>query len=625
MPANLLQLQSGKKSFGSRILFEDATFAINEDEHIGLIGPNGAGKTTLFKLLAGELELDSGEVVRSRDLRLGYLKQHDTWDETQSVETFLSKDALTPIWELKKLGRSLGLDESRFDAPISALSGGYKMRVKLLHLIGQQPNLMFLDEPTNYLDLETLLVLENFLQDYQGAFLLISHDREFLRRTTDHILEIESGEFVKYNGNIDDFFEQKTLLREQLEKAAMGQAQKQKQIMDFVTRFGAKATKARQAQSRLKQLQKMEKIELKRLPVKASIQIPEPSHTGRLALELKDVDLGYGEKVVLSGLDLKIETGDRIGVVGLNGAGKSTLLKSLAKEIPSLHGELTYGYQVRASYYGQHVAERLDPEDSVISSLNKVAHRDIRPQEILNLAGSLLFSGDDTKKKIHVLSGGEKARVSLGQVLLQKAPLLLLDEPTNHLDFYTVEALTQALENYAGTIILVSHDRGFIGRVATKILEVNAGQVSLYPGSYEDYVWSIQQRQLRGELNDNEPVSPKIRKLRKLPEVETSQDVKTPAPPQKPTQQKENLKTLQSEKKLKQKLLSEIERKMKSLQNRIAQLSAELSQNPKEKAGDLSRDLGLTQKKLDELEADYFRQLEEVEVLTSGIQNLKKN
>jgi ATP-binding cassette subfamily F protein 3 len=501
---NLLQLQNAAKSFGSRSLFEDATFAVNENEHIGVIGPNGAGKTTLFRMLTGELELDEGKIVRSQSLRLGYLQQHDQWKEGESVEDYLQRGCSKPIWELKQLAQGLGLKESQFALPIQSLSGGYRMRVKLLHLLGEEPNLMLLDEPTNYLDLETMLVLESFLQSFEGAFLLISHDREFLRRTTDHILEVEAGDFVKYNGNIDDYFEQKELLREQLEKQALSQQAQKKKVLDFAARFGAKASKARQVQSRLKQMNKMESIEVKALPVGAKINIPPPPKTGRLALELKNASLGYPQKTVLRNVDLKVESGDRIGVVGFNGAGKSTFLKSIGKLIPTLSGEVEWGYQVGVSVFSQHVAEALNLEHDVYDALESVSHQSIRPQEILNLAGSLLFSGDDVKKKISVLSGGERSRVALGQILLQKSPVLLLDEPTNHLDFYTVEALTQALQSFSGTLIVVSHDRGFIRRVSNKILEVKAGHLRLYPGDYDQYVWSLQQSRVFNEIYETE-------------------------------------------------------------------------------------------------------------------------
>ncbi len=490
--SNLLQIHAARKSFGARNLFEDVHFSINENEHVGVIGPNGAGKTTLFKILIGEESLDEGQLIRSRELRLGYLSQHDSWEPGETANTFLERVSRLPLWQIKSKGRELQLGDEIFDVPIKSLSGGYRMRIKLLALIGQDPNLMLLDEPTNYLDLETTLILENFLQSYEGAFLLISHDREFLRRTTDHILEIEQGDVVKYNGNIDDYFEQKELLRSQLEARSRNLAEKRKAILEFVNRFGAKATKARQAQSRLKSLKRMETIELKPLAVGASIRIPPPPHVGKVVLQLSEVALGYPEKKVLEKVNVEIKRGDHVAVVGLNGAGKSTLLKGLAGTLAPSKGERVLGYQVHLAIFNQHVVEVLDPSQTVFESLEEAAGPDLERQQVLDMAGSLLFSGDAIRKKIKVLSGGEKSRVALGRILLQKAPLLLLDEPTNHLDFQTVEALTQALEKYPGTLVVVSHDRGFIRRIGTKILEVSSGQVLVYPGSYDEYVWSVQ-------------------------------------------------------------------------------------------------------------------------------------
>ena len=619
-PANLIQLQGAAKSFGSRFLFQDATFSINEGEHVGVIGPNGAGKTTLFKLLAGEIEVDEGEVIKSRNLSMGYLRQHDVWDESKTLDEYLSDHTKMPIWELKQLAVDLGLKETQFDQPIKSLSGGYKMRAKLLHLLGEQPNLMLLDEPTNYLDLETLLVLERFLQSFEGAFLLISHDREFLRRTTDHILEIEAGDFVKYSGNIDDYFEQKQMLREQLEKQVMTEQAKKKQVLDFAARFGAKASKARQVQSRLKQLEKRESIELKSLPVAAKIRIPEPTHTGRMCLELKDADLGYGEKTILSHVDITIETGDRIGVVGYNGAGKSTLLKTLAKELPLLHGEIGYGYQVQAAYYAQHVAERLDPKDTVLGSLSKVAHPSVKQQEISDLAGSLLFSGDNAKKSISVLSGGEKARVALGQILLKRYPFLLMDEPTNHLDFYTVESLTQALETYKGTVIFVSHDRGFVRRAANKILEVRSGQARLYRGTYDEYVWSV----------ENNPVSEEEKALKPRPRnttastavVASTLEVSEPAKVA-PAFDREKVKALETEKRGLEKVMTDLDKKIKIIESRMQEQSIELASVQGTRAADLARELSMAQKKLQELESIFMLEMEKKEGLQKQIEDLK--
>lgn len=494
---NLLQLQKGSKHFGSKILFDGASFSINAGEHVGVIGPNGAGKSTLFKILVGQLDLDSGEIVKSQQLRVGYLEQESEWRLDQTSEQYLQENCTKPLWELKQIGGGLGLTETHFQTPLQNLSGGYRMRMKLLYLIGREPNLMLLDEPTNFLDLESVLALENFLQSYEGAFLLISHDREFLRRTTEATLEVEAGDITKFPGHIDDYFEQKTMLRGVLEAQAANQDLKRKHLQDFIDRFGAKATKARQAQSRMKQLEKMEAVEIKDLPVRAKIKIPAPVHTGKESLSLSAADLGYGGSAILRDVELRLERGVHLGVVGFNGAGKSTLLKSLAGALPLLKGERKLGFQVTLSHFSQHSAEQLDLNDIVIDALEKAAHLDMPRQSLLNVAGSLLFSGDDLQKKIRVLSGGEKSRVALGQVLLKRSPLLLLDEPTNHLDFETVETLTEALRDYEGTVVVVSHDRSFIRRVSSQILEIRDGRVEKYPGTYDDYVWSLQKGALK--------------------------------------------------------------------------------------------------------------------------------
>ncbi|MFN7905317.1 MAG: ATP-binding cassette domain-containing protein [Pseudobdellovibrionaceae bacterium] len=501
---NLLQLRNGFKQYGLKILFNNASFAVNEGEHIGVIGPNGAGKTTLFKILVGHEALESGDLIQAQKLKVGYLEQESDWALDLTAEVYFQESCIKPLWDLKQLGKGLGLFEDHFKVPMRSLSGGYRMRMKLLYLIGQEPNLMLLDEPTNFLDLESVMALEKFLQDYTGAFLLISHDREFLRRTTEATLEVEGGDLTKYPGNIDDYFEQKSSLREILEAQVANQDSKRKQVLEFVERFGAKATKAKQAQSRLKQLDKMEKIVIKKLPVTAKIQIPDPISTGKDCVSLSNANLGYNDRVILRNVNFTLERGKKIGVVGFNGAGKSTLLKSLATRVPLLTGEIKFGYQVSFSYFAQHLAEDLSPEDTVLSSLQKEAHPSIKAQEILNLAGSLLFSGDQIYKKVKVLSGGEKSRVALGQVLLKKNPLILMDEPTNHLDFETVEALTQALCDFAGTVVVVSHDRSFIGRVATSILEIRDGEIIPYPGTYDDYLWSLE----KGALSQRPTTSP---------------------------------------------------------------------------------------------------------------------
>jgi ATP-binding cassette subfamily F protein 3 len=599
--SNLLQLQNGYKTFGSKVIFENAAFSVNEGEHVGVIGPNGAGKTTLFKILTDQEHLNNGTLVKAKTLRLGYLAQHDHWGPEETVEDYLSA-SLIPIWDLKSLGRKLGITEDMYSKKIMSLSGGYRMRCKLLFLIGQEPNLMLLDEPTNYLDLETTLVLENFLQGYKGAFLLISHDREFLRRTTDHILEVEQGEITKFNGNIDDYFEQKQMLREQLEARAMSLEEKRKNVLDFVARFGAKATKARQAQSRLKSLDRMEKIEIKALPVKAKIKIPPPFKTGKSIVSLKDVQLGYGEKVVLRNVNLIVERGDHVGVVGLNGAGKSTLLKALAQKLEPLKGQVELGFGVKVGYYAQHVAEGVDPSSTVIDEMMKYAHPEVKYQEALDMAGSLLFSGDDVKKKISVLSGGEKSRVALGQILLQKNPCLLLDEPTNHLDFQTVEALTQALQEYEGSVIVVSHDRGFIGRIGTKILEINQGQAHFYPGSYEEYVWSLE----KGVLSE-----------RDLLEVMAEGKNPAPAKPKEPNA-REVRKNLGKQMKQLERAINDVEKKLETSQQRMNILNDQIAAGTCESLPDAIKELGELQITTAKLEEEWLSLTEQIDSLEAS-------
>ncbi len=604
--SNLLQLQSGFKTFGAKKIFVEAQFALNEGEHVGVIGPNGAGKTTLFRILTGQDQLDSGLLVKSKSLRLGYLAQHDDWPNDLTIEQYLTQTSRLPIWELKSLGKRLGLKEEIYQKPILSLSGGYRMRCKLLSLVGQDPNLMLLDEPTNYLDLETTLVLEKFLQSYRGAFLLISHDREFLRRTTDHVLEVEQGEITKYNGNLDDYFEQKELLRTQLQARAMSVAEKRQNILDFVSRFGAKASKAKQAQSRMKSLERMEKVEIKPLPISARIKIPAPMRTGKQILSMENVNLGYGEKTVLKNISLQFLNGDHVAVVGLNGAGKSTFLKALAQNLTSLTGKIELGFGVKIGYYAQHVAESIHSNSTVIDEMTKYAHPEVSRQDALNMAGSLLFAGDDTKKKISVLSGGERSRVALGQILLQKNPCLILDEPTNHLDFQTVEALTQALMEYEGTVVVVSHDRSFIGRVGTKILEVDQGQVQLYPGTYDEYVWSLE----KGALSDRQSENP-------FEQVHSSkQETQRPAPPLA----REVKKNLEKQLRKVEKRMAQLDEELKALQQKLSQLNEGIYQGSAQDREKLTVELAETQKKITVLEDEWLQVGTEHEQLRIDLQ-----
>ncbi|MBS1969431.1 MAG: ATP-binding cassette domain-containing protein [Bdellovibrionales bacterium] len=610
MGITLIQLQNGAKGYGTRKLFESASFAINEGEHVGVIGPNGAGKTTMFKVLAGQESLDEGQVTRSQQLRLGYLEQEAEWDLDEIVEDYLATNCLKPIWDLKQLGLKLGLTEQHFRSRLTELSGGYRMRVKLLFLIGQEPNLLLLDEPTNFLDLETLLVFENFLQDFPGAFLMISHDREFLLRTTDHIVEVEGGDITKFPGNLDDYFEQKAQLREILQKQLLNQEAKRKSVMDFVTRFGAKATKAKQAQSKLRTLEKMEKIEIKDLPLRASIQIPEPIKTGKEILSLTGGECGYPGRSILKNVDLRLERGKHLGIVGLNGAGKSTLLKSLGDQIPLVQGELKYGLNVSWAYFSQHSADQLNLNWTVLEALNHGAHSSVLQQEVLNIAGSLLFAGEAVNKKIKVLSGGEKSRVALGQILLKKAPLLLLDEPTNHLDFDTVEALTEALARYEGSIITVSHDRAFISRVANQILEVRNGQLLLYPGSYDEYVWSLQKGYL-SELGNSPSLATPAAKSSTVAAAEPSK-----------FNYKEERKRLDTLIKKTQKEITDHEKKLVELAKTQAEMTEQLITMTGPQAQTMSRELHGISGTIMETEEKVLSLMESLDLAQKDLESL---
>ncbi len=610
---NLLQVQKANKHFGTKTIFNEAGFSINIGEHVGVIGPNGAGKSTLFKVLVGQQELDSGQIIKSNNLRIGYLEQESEWDLNQSSEEYLEQHCSKQLWELKRLGESLGLQETHFKTSLHQLSGGYRMRMKLLYLIGQEPHLMLLDEPTNFLDLESILALELFLQNYEGAFLLISHDREFLRRTTESTLEVEDGEITKFPGNIDDYFEQKNQLRSILQAQAANQEAKRKHLQDFIDRFGAKATKARQAQSRMKQLEKMEVIEIKDLAVRAKIQIPSPIHTGRETLHIESAQLGYAGNTILKNVNLRLNRGSHLGVVGINGAGKSTLLKSIAGAIPLISGKVNLGYQVSLGYYSQHSTDQLILEDTILDSLEKASHKDLMKQDILNIAGSLLFSGEDIYKKIKVLSGGEKSRVALGQILLKKSPVLLLDEPTNHLDFETVEALTEALREYEGTIIVVSHDRSFISRVSSQILEINNGQVEVYPGTYDEYVWSVQQKQ-----KDAGTIVVLDSTQRQM-----SVDDKTEGVANEKTLSKEEIRKLNAKNRELQNAIVKQEEKLKKLQGQQIQMTEQLMIVEGVKASQLAKDLSDLANQILKLEEEILIEMEKLEEGLKFVENNK--
>lgn len=626
---NLIQVINGTKSYGARKLFDEINVSIDDQDQIGLIGPNGAGKSSFFKILVGKLELDGGEIIRKQGLRIGYLEQESTWDLDMTPEQEFEKNSKVPIWEFKKMAPALDLKDSHFSIPLRKLSGGYRMRFKILSLIAEQPDLLLLDEPTNYLDLESVITLENFLQNYSKAYMIISHDREFLKRTTSYTVEIEQGDVSKFPGHIDDYFEQKQMLQQQAVLEAENIKAKRKHIESFIERFKAKATKAKQAQSRMKMLEKMENVEVKDLPIKARIQIPAPYNTGKDVIQIIKCKIGYSsEKVLVQNVDMVIRRGDKIAVVGVNGIGKSTLLKTLSEKIPTLAGDIILGLNVKISYYAQHVWEELSEDDTVLGALQGVAHPECIRQDILNIAGSLLFRGDDVYKKIKVLSGGERARVALGQCLLKKNPVLMLDEPTNHLDFDTVEALTQALEKFEGTVIIVSHDRSFVRRVGLKIIEIDNGQLHFYPGTYDDYVWSQSQKLLnsgnsKNQENNAKTAAKTTAKINQAQQMNMNSSLN--ADGNKKFNYKDETKRLETTIKQTIKDITNIEIKISDLNKSIEKINFEFSTNqiPPDHRRQAQIDMQNMSAQLLELEESMLKKMELQIQLEEELKNLK--
>ena len=491
----LIQLNNISKRYGSAEIFDNVNVTFAAKNKIGVIGRNGAGKSTLCKIITGEEEADSGVVDKSRELRLSYLEQHDPFDKNETVLEFLQRYTHKEDWKCgKAAGRFQIKNSLLISTPIGDLSGGYQTRVKLTAMLLRDPNFLVLDEPTNFLDLSTLILLENFLKEYPGAFLIVSHDREFLKKTCEQTLEIENADVTLFPGNVEEYFEYKADIIRQKTQYNKNLETKQKQLSAFVERFRAKNTKARQAQSKLKQLKKLEKIEIDHPISTVTIRIPAVHIRKGLAAACENLSIGYPEKTVASDINLRIVRGERFAVLGDNGQGKTTFLKTLAGVIPALDGDYTWSKLVTVGYYAQNVYANLDPNDDIITYLQKQAAPDVFRQEILNIAGSFLFRGDDVLKPIKVLSGGERARLCLAGLLLAKKATLLLDEPTNHLDFETVEALGAALRDYTGTVLFVSHDRTFVNMVSTGILDVKDGDIVHYPGTYEEYVYRLEQQ-----------------------------------------------------------------------------------------------------------------------------------
>ena len=497
--ASLIQITKACKSYGDQVLLNGAEATISDNVKVGFIGRNGAGKSTLLRVLLGEEELDSGEVIRHPSLRLGYLRQHDPFLADETALQFLMRDSGEPDWKCGEVAGQFELKGSYLDGPIAKLSGGWQTRVKLAALLLHEPNLLLLDEPTNFLDLRTQILLEHFLRSHRSACLIVSHDRAFLGATCEHTLDLSRGKLTSFPGKVDAYLEFQQEKRMHEERSNESILAKRRHLEDFIARNKARAATATLAKSKAKQLERLELAEIASDEPTARIRAPRVEPRKGIALRCRELAIGYPEREIASQIDLEIDHGSRAAIVGDNGQGKTTFLRTIVDSLKPLAGEVRWGYGCQVGIYAQHVYTSLPQDQTVLGYLERQAAFGKKDQEILEVAGALLFRKSHVKKPVSVLSGGERARLCLAGLLLSDYNVLILDEPANHLDVDTVESLAEALLNYAGTVIFTSHDRHFTKRVATCIVEVRDSRVTSYSGQYEAYVYKVNK-----EIEDGE-------------------------------------------------------------------------------------------------------------------------
>ncbi len=605
----LAGLQNVTFEFGARTIIDDATWHIQPNERIGLIGYNGTGKSTILKLLVGQYSPSSGTVERSRSTSIGYLHQDllsfDTNDSILQVALGAFEKVLQLEKEIEELGKELektgdektlheysdklheletlggynihhkteevlqglGFANADLNRPYKEYSGGWRMRVLLAKMILQQPDLLLLDEPTNHLDLPSIEWLEKYLQHYQGSVVIVSHDKYFLNRMVTKIVEVYQQQLHIYNGNYDFYEKEKAIRIEMQQKAYENQQDYIRQNERLVERFRAKASKAAMAQSIIKKLDKLERIEdatLERPDIRINFRVDK--QPGRVLVELKNVTKSFGDNLIVKNSSAEIERGDKIALIGANGKGKSTLLRIIAGVESFSEGERKWGHNVEESFYAQHQLEALNINNTILDEMKECGSQ-MTELELRGLLGCFLFSGDDADKKIRILSGGEKARVALAKVIVSKANFLMLDEPTNHLDIHSCELLIEALNRYQGSIILVSHDRYFVSKTANKIWEIVDHELKEFKGGYEEYVaWKERMAKKQKEEESGKKVEKQESKSLKKP-AETVSHTQASVPINK-----EQKKELQKQ----QRIFQQLEEQIAKLNERKIGLEASL-------------------------------------------------